>query len=49
MRVKTGNGAFNCGELVIGGQSTVAFDELGVGSAEYSGFGRVCRCKPSDN
>jgi hypothetical protein len=49
MKVKSGNGAYNCGELVIGAPSTVSFDGQGLGSAEYSGFGRLCRCKPGDN
>lgn len=50
MRIKAGQGAYNCGELVIDGQSsTVSFDAQGVGSAEYSGFGRLCRCRPGDN
>ncbi len=29
--------------------STVTFGAEGLGAAEYSGFGRLCRCKPSDN
>ena len=49
MEVKSGKGAYNCGELVIGAPSTLSFDAQGLGSAEYSGFGRLCHCKPSDN
>jgi len=49
MEVKTGKGEFNCGELVISAPSTLSFDAQGLGSADYSGFGRLCRCKPSDN
>ena len=50
MRLKTGQGPYNCGELVIDGQaSTVSFDGRGVGSASYAGFGRLCRCRPADN
>jgi hypothetical protein len=47
--VKTGSGAYNCGELVTdAASSTVAFDGAGLGSASYSGLGRLCRCNPSD-
>ena len=49
MEVKSGKGAYSCGELVISAPSTLAFDAQGLGSAEYSGFGRLCHCKPSDN
>lgn len=50
MKIKTGHGAYTCGELVTDGQaSTVSFDIAGLGSAEYSGFARLCRCKPADN
>lgn len=56
MVIKTGKGLYNCGELLIGADpfapennSTVSFDAQGVGSAEYAGFGRLCRCKPADN
>ena len=50
MKVKKGHSGFNCGEMVIDGQSsTLNFDAQGVGSAEYQGFGRLCRCRPSDN
>ena len=49
MKVKSGKGAYNCGELVIGAGSTLSFDLEGLGTADYSGFGRLCRCKPSDN
>lgn len=50
LQLKTGQGPYNCGELVIDGQaSTVSFDAQGVGAASYSGFGRLCRCRPADN
>jgi hypothetical protein len=50
MKIKTGQGAYSCGELVTDGQaSTVSFDGDGLGSADYSGFARLCRCKPADN
>lgn len=50
MKIKTGQGPYTCGELVTDGQaSTVSFDADGLGSAEYSGFARLCRCKPVDN
>lgn len=56
MVIKTGKGLYNCGELLIGADpfapennATVSFDAQGVGSAEYAGFGRLCRCKPADN
>ena len=49
MVVNAGNGTYNCGELVTDGSaSTVAFGPGGLGSAEYSGLGRLCRCNPSD-
>jgi hypothetical protein len=47
--VKTGRGVYNCGELITdGSNSTVAFDADGLGSANYSGLGRLCRCNPSE-
>jgi len=47
MVVKTGNGGYNCGEMVIdGSSSTVAFGADGLGAASYSGLGRLCRCDP---
>lgn len=47
--VETGRGVYNCGELITdGSNSTVAFDAGGLGSANYSGLGRLCRCNPSD-
>ena len=46
LRVKTGAGAYTCGELVTDASSTV---NLATGVARYTGFGRLCRCKPSDN
>lgn len=47
--VETGRGAYNCGELVTdAGNSTVAFDANGLGTASYSGLGRLCRCNPAD-
>jgi len=56
LEIKSGQGAYNCGELVIGNDpfepqnnSTLTFDLQGVGTANYSGFSRLCRCKPSDN
>jgi hypothetical protein len=50
MQVKTGTGAYNCGEIVLDpGASTVSFDLEGLGSADYSGLGRLCRCRPADN
>lgn len=56
MKVETGQGRYNCGELVIGpdpfapeNNPTISFDLQGLGTAEYSGFGRLCRCRPSDN
>lgn len=49
MEVKSGKGVYNCGELVISAPSTLSFDAQGLGSAEYSGFGRLCHCKPADN
>lgn len=56
MKVKTGLGEYNCGELVIGADaanpennSVVQFDLSGLGHASYSGLGRLCRCRPSDN
>jgi hypothetical protein len=56
MRIEAGKGRYNCGELVIGADpfapannATVTFDQQGIGTAEYAGFGRLCRCKPADN
>ena len=56
LEIKSGKGNYNCGELVIGSDpfnpqnnSTLAFDLQGVGTANYSGFSRLCRCSPSDN
>ena len=47
--VETGRGAYNCGELITdAGSSTVAFDASGLGAANYSGLGRLCRCNPAD-
>lgn len=47
--VKAGSGVYNCGELLTDGStSTVAFGPDGLGSAEYSGLGRLCRCNPSN-
>jgi hypothetical protein len=47
--VKTGSGVYNCGEMITdGSNSTVAFDAGGLGAANYSGLGRLCRCNPSD-
>lgn len=46
LKVKTGSGAYNCGEMVSDASSTV---NLATGSAEYAGFARLCRCKPADN
>jgi len=50
LRVKTGSGAYNCGEMTTDfNSSSVTFDADGLGSARYSGLARLCRCKPSDN
>ena len=56
LEVKSGKGEYNCGELVIGSDpfnpennSTLVFDQQGVGTANYSGFSRLCRCNPADN
>lgn len=56
LEIKSGKGEYNCGELVIGSDpfapennSTLSFDLQGLGTADYSGFSRLCRCKPSDN
>lgn len=56
MVIESGKGLYNCGELLIGADplapensSTLTFDAEGLGAAEYAGFGRLCRCKPSDN
>lgn len=47
--VKSGSGVYNCGEMVTDGSaSTVAFGPDGLGTASYSGLGRLCRCGPSD-
>lgn len=47
--VETGSGVYNCGEMITdGNNSSVAFDAAGLGSANYSGLGRLCRCNPSD-
>lgn len=57
MKVKSGKGAYTCGEMVIGlpgpdepqNASTLSYDQDGLAHAQYSGFGRLCRCKPADN
>lgn len=49
LQVKSGSGAYNCGEMITDlNTSTVNF-QTGLGVADYSGFGRLCRCNPSDN
>ena len=48
--VKTGSGAYNCGEMGTDfANSTLEFDAQGLGTATYSGLARLCRCRPSDN
>ena len=50
IEVKTGSGAYNCGEMGTDfSTSTLEFDAQGLGTATYSGFARLCRCRPSDN
>lgn len=50
MSVVSGSGPYNCGKLVVGpvsfsdDLSIISFDQNGLGTAEFKGHARLCRC-----
>lgn len=46
--VQGGQGRYNCGQIVLAGDSVIEFDLAGLGSASFSGLGKLCRCRPGD-
>lgn len=45
LKITSGLGRYNCGEIVIDGDSTIRFDQGGLGSSQFAGLGKLCRCR----